>query len=366
MDFDLTDEQLELRNAVARWMEGEYPPKRRRAIAADGGFSKAVWQSFAGLGLLGLHISEEAGGLGMDAIEAMVVMEELGRNAVMEPLAQAFMVARVLSRFADAEHQAKWLPLIASGEALLVLAHQERTSRYRLDICEATANRAGDGSYTLNGTKDNVPAGDLAQAFLVPAKVDGGLCLFLVEAVQAGVKASGFQTLDGTHAASLALTDAKATLLTTEGLAALECAAAMGIAAACAEGVGVMEKALQMTVQYLGTRQQFGAPLAQLQALRHRVADMKMQVELGRSMSYYASLRLNDEADARRLAMSQAKVQLSQSMRFVGQQAVQLHGGIGVTEEYDLSFYFKRLVQLDVTFGDGLYHLGTITQMQFA
>ncbi len=366
MDFDFNSDQIELRNAVARWMEKEYSPTRRRKIVLEGGFAKEVWSSFADLGLLGLNIGDEHGGMGMGAIESMVVMEEFGRNAVLEPLAQAFMTSQTIAKFASKQIQENWLPAIASGDAVVTLAYQERAARYRLDVCEATAVLSKDDEFQISGTKDNVPAGDLARAFLVPARIDGKLALFIVEREQQGVTTQSYSTLDGARSASVKFEHAKGSLIALDGFDALEWAVGIGIAASCAEAVGAMETALKMTVGYLTTRQQFGAPLATLQALRHRVADMKMQVELARSMSYYASLRLHDEPSLRRLALSQAKYQLSQSMQFVGKQAVQLHGGIGVTDEYDLSFYFKRLTQVEMTFGDGLHHLAAITEMQFA
>jgi alkylation response protein AidB-like acyl-CoA dehydrogenase len=206
-----------------------------------------------------------------------------------------------------------------------------------------------------------VPAGDQADAFIVPAQADGKLALFLVERNAQGVTTRGYSTQDGGRAADVVLKDAPATLITLDGLAALEHAVDIGIAATCAEAVGVMDKTLAITVEYMNTRKQFGVLISSFQALRHRVADMKMYLELARSMSYYASLKLNAPAAERRAAMARAKYQLGVSMRFVGQQAVQLHGGIGVTDEYIVSHYFKKLTQLEMTFGDTLHHLGEVS-----
>jgi len=242
----------------------------------------------------------------------------------------------------------------------VVLAHQERGARYRLDRVSATAKASGQG-HTLSGHKNLVPAADQADAFVVPAQLNGQTALFLVEAKAAGVKTTGHLTQDGSRAGDLVLSDAPAQLITTNGQAALEHAVDIGIATVCAEAVGVMDKTLAITAEYLNTRKQFGVTIASFQALRHRVADMKMQLELARSMSYYASLKLNAPADERRAALARAKVQLGQSMRFVGQQAVQLHGGIGVTDEYIVSHYFKKLTQLEMTFGDSLHHLGEVS-----
>jgi alkylation response protein AidB-like acyl-CoA dehydrogenase len=196
---------------------------------------------------------------------------------------------------------------------------------------------------------------------MVPALLDGALALFLVASQASGVRTRGYVTQDGSRAADVALTDAPATLITRDGQAALAHALDIGIACACAQGVGIMDKTLALTADYLNTRKQFGVAIGSFQALRHRVADMKMQLELARSMSYYASLKLNSPAPERHLAMARAKVQLGQSMRFVGQQAVQLHGGIGVTDDYIVSHYFKALTQLEMSFGDTHHHLGEVS-----
>ena len=360
MDFDFSDDQVQLGDAVRKWVDKGYTFERRRAAAKAGGFDRAAWNELAELGLCGLYVPEADGGLGMGPVEGMVVMEELGRGIVLEPLAQSLIAGGVLAGYADAATRAAWLPRIASGEALVVLAYQERAARYRLDVCEAKATQA-PGGYVLNATKSVVPAGDQADAFIVPARINSQLALFLVERESAGVTTRGYGTQDGSRAAEVGLKNAPATLITQDGLAALEHAVDIGIAATCAEAVGVMDKTLALTAEYMNTRKQFGVAISSFQALRHRAADMKMQLELARSMSYYASLKLNSPAPERRAAMARAKYQLGQSMRFVGQQSVQLHGGIGVTDEYIGSHYFKKLTQLELSFGDTLHHLGEVS-----
>jgi alkylation response protein AidB-like acyl-CoA dehydrogenase len=360
MDFDFSEDQVQLGDAVRKWVDKAYTFERRRAAVKAGGFDRAAWNEIAELGLCGLYVPEADGGLGMGPVEGMVVMEELGRGMVLEPLAQSLIAGGVLAGYADAATKAEWLPKIASGEALVVLAYQERAARYKLDICEAKATQA-PGGYVLNATKSVVPVGDQADAFLVPARINSQLALFLVERQSAGVTTRGYGTQDGSRAAEVTLKNAPATLITQNGLAALEHAVDIGIAASCAEAVGVMDKTLAITAEYLNTRKQFGVAISSFQALRHRTADMKMQLELARSMSYYASLKLNAPAPERRAAMARAKYQLGQSMRYVGQQAVQLHGGIGVTDEYIVSHYFKKLTQLEMTFGDSLHHLGEVS-----
>jgi alkylation response protein AidB-like acyl-CoA dehydrogenase len=361
MDFNFSEDQQQLRDAVAKWVEKAYSFERRRSITAAGGFSREAYAELAELGLTGLALPESLGGLGMGPVEAMVVMEELGRGIVLEPLAQTLLSGVVLSHHADAATQQTWGPKMASGEALVVLAHQERKARHRLDVCETTASPVGAG-FAITGVKSVVPAGDQADAFLVPAQHQGALGLYLVQRDAQGVSTRGYLTQDGARAAELTLQQAPAVCIAAHGAEALELAVDVGIAALCAEAIGAMEKTLAITVEYMNTRKQFGVTLANFQALRHRASDMKMQLELGRSMSYYASLKLTAAAPERRRALARAKFQLGQSMRFVGQQAVQLHGGIGVTDEYIVSHYFKRLTQMEMTFGDTLHHLGEVSQ----
>ena len=363
MNFDFTDDQEQLRDAVRKWVDKAYTFERRRGIEKSSGFSKEAFTEIAELGLGGLYISEEDGGLGMGPVEGMVVMEELGRGIVLEPFAQTLIASGLLSGYAPADVKATWLPKIAAGEALVVLAYQERAARYNLNICAAKAVKidvAGD-KYTLTAIKNIVPVGDKADAFLVPALLDDKMAMFLVERSAAGVATTGYGTQNGGRAAELTLTNTPAQLVTLDGLTALEHGVDIGIAATCAEAVGAMDKTVAITAEYMNTRKQFGVVISSFQALRHRMADVKMQLELARSMSYYAALKLNAPAAERRAAMARAKYQLGNSMRFVGQQAVQLHGGIGVTDEYIVSHYFKHLTQLEMTFGDTLHQLGEVS-----
>lgn len=366
MDFEFTDDQVSLRDAVARWVDKGFSFERRHGIAKQGGLTRAVYTELAELGLTGLAIPEQHGGMGFGPIEAMVVMEELGRGLVNAPYAAAALMTPPLLQPAPEALKAEWLPRIAAAEVLVVPAWVERGARYRLDQVSAAATES-KGQWTLVGQKSIVPAADEADAYIVPARIGAAgdpastIGLFLVEKRSTGAVATGYPTQDGARAGELKLANAPAQLITTDGLAALELAADIGIAAACAEGVGAMDKLVAVTVEYMNTRKQFGTTLATFQALRHRIADVKMQLELGRSMSYYASLKLGEPPAQRRRALSQAKVQLGQSMRFVGQQCVQLHGGIGVTDEYIGSHYFKRLTVLEMTLGDTMHHLGEVS-----
>jgi alkylation response protein AidB-like acyl-CoA dehydrogenase len=369
MDFDFSDDQEMLRDTVRKWVEKDYDFERRRTIVKAGGFSREAWQGLADLGLTGLAVPEAQGGMGFGPVDAMVVMEELGRGLVLEPFAAVSLVATHLLGAGRSPSAALWLEGIAQGKELVVLAQEERHSRYRLGHVETRAEQQG-GSWQLTGTKTVVPAGGHAGAFIVSARTGGnaddpaGVALFVVSRGEPGVKVKPYPTQDGAAAAELVLTGATGIELLPAGqaLPALERAVDIGIAALCAEAVGAMDKLVAITVEYMNTRKQFGVAIASFQALRHRMADVKMQLELARSMSYYASLRLGEEPAARRRALAQAKVQLGTSMRFVGQQCIQLHGGIGVTDEYAASHYFKRLTVIEMTFGDTLFQIGEVSR----
>ena len=363
MNFDFTDEQEQLRDAVRKWVDKSYTFERRRGIEAAGGFSKEAFEELNALGLGGLIIDEAFDGLGMGPVEAMVVMEELGRGIVLAPYTQTLIASGILTNYAPDDIKKEWLPKLASSEAFVVLAYQERSARYRLEQCAAQASKsiASGGSYALNAIKSIVPAGDQASAWIVPAMLDGRMALFLVDSDAKGVNVVAYGTQNGGRAAELSMTNTPAVLLTKDGLSALEWGVDIGIAATCAEAVGAMDKLVALTVEYMNTRKQFGVNISSFQALRHRMADVKMQLELARSMSYYATLKVNAPAAERRAAMARAKYQLGLSMRFVGQQVVQLHGGIGVTDEYAGSHYFKHLTQLEMTFGDTLHHLALVS-----
>ena len=368
MNFEFSDDEQQLSEAVQRWVERGYGFERRTAIAKAGGFSAEAWGDIAELGLLGLGTSEEDGGMAMGPVAAMLALEALGRGLVLEPVAAVALVAASVVAQASADVRARWAPRIASGEARVVLATQERAARYKLNRVDTRATAAGD-AWTLSGTKSIVPIGDQADAFVVSARVSGnaddpaGIALFLVERGAAGVRTQGYALQDGSRAAEVTLAGAPATLLVAAGpaFAALEMAVDIGIAALAAEAVGAMDKLFELTVEYMNTRKQFGVPIGTFQALRHRIADMKMQLELARSMSYYATLKLGEAPDVRRRAVAQAKVQLGQSARYLGQQAIQLHGGIGMTDEYIGSHYFKRLTTLEMQFGDTMHHIGEVS-----
>lgn len=360
MDFDFTTEQQQLRDSVRKWAERDFPIERRRAIAGAGGHCREVYAELAQLGLTGIAVAEQYGGLGWGPVETLVACEELGRALVHVPFVHAAVVAPVLLAAADVPVRAAWLPRVAAGEAVVVLAHQERRARYRLDTIETAAQPDAGGGWTVSGAKSVVPAGDEADALVVPAVLDGRVALLLVEKSHV-TRLEACATHDGARAAQIVFERSPATLIARDGQGLLDQAMDAGLAALCAEATGLMERLLELTIDYLQTRQQFGKPLASFQALRHRIVDIKMQLELARSMSYYATFKLGEAAVERRLALSRAKVQVGQSMRLVGQQCLQLHGAIGMTEEYAGSHYFKRLTMLEPAFGDTLHHLGHVS-----
>ncbi|HEX5373322.1 MAG TPA: acyl-CoA dehydrogenase family protein [Aquabacterium sp.] len=375
MDFDFSSDQEQLRDMVQRWVSKDYGFEHRRGLALAGGSQgidpSSAWQALGELGLLGLAVPGEFGGMDMGPVEAMVVMEELGRGMVAAPYAAAsLMGAGLLRDHAPDDIRSHWLPLIAEGQARVLPALQERGARHRLNVVHTQARQDAVGQWTLTGTKNLVPVGGddgVTEAYIVPARVSGGvddtqgIALFLVQRGAAGVRLAVHALQDNARAAELTLQQASATLVLAQGWPALEHMVDIGIAALCAEAVGAMESLLALTVDYLNTRKQFGVLIGSFQALRHRAADMKMQLELARSMSYYATLKLTAPAAERRRALAQAKVQLGQSMRFVGQQAIQLHGGIGVTDEYAAAHYFKRLTCMELSLGDTLHHLGEVS-----
>jgi alkylation response protein AidB-like acyl-CoA dehydrogenase len=361
MDFDFTEDHEQLRDAVRKLIDKSYGFERRRAYVAAGGFDTAAYAQLAELGLTGLCIGESYGGMNMGSVESMIVMEELGRGLALEPLAASMVCGVVIENFAPEAMKQAWLPKIASGEAIVSLAAQERGSRYGMGNLKAKAATAVENT-TLFATKNIVIAAQAATAYLVPAVCEGKLAVYLVQRQASGVSTTGYQLQDGSRAGDVVLTDAPAELLTREGEAAMQLAQDCGIANACAYAVGVMDKTVLLTAEYMNTRKQFGVPIASFQALRHRMADMKMQLELARSMSYFVNMKLGAPARERSHAASLAKYQLGQSMRFVGQQGVQLHGGIGVTDEYIMSHYFKTLTQLEMMHGDSLHHLAQISE----
>jgi alkylation response protein AidB-like acyl-CoA dehydrogenase len=370
MDFELKPEQEQLRDMLQRYVRKDYAfEARRRIVASPEGFSREVWSAFAGLGLLGIGIPEEHGGIGGDATDTFVVMEALGTGLVVEPYLTTVVLGAGLVRDAgSAAQKAAILPEVASGGMLLALAHEEPGSRYELDQ-PATVARKGPNGYTLKGEKAVALHGDSADKLIVSAKTGSGVSLFLVDAKAPGVSRKGYPTRDDHRAADVTLADvsvAKEALLggEGEGVAILEAGIDRAIAALCAEAMGAMDALNQQTLEYLKTRKQFGVAIGTFQALKHRMADMFIAAAEARSMACLAAIRAAEpDRAARRHAISGAKALVGRSIRYVGQQAVQLHGGMGVTDELAASHYFRRLTAINATFGDADHHLGLFSDL---
>lgn len=373
MDFDLTEEQRLLCDSVDRLLADHYGFAARRGYLAEPeGWSPALWAQYAELGLLGLPFGEEYGGFGGGPIDTMLVMEAFGRVLALEPYLSTVVLGGTALRLAGTtDQQAALLPQIAEGGLRLAFAHGERQARYDLsDVLTTAAPTAG--GWVLDGGKSVVVHGDGADKLIVSARVAGerndrdGISLFLVDAKANGVARRAYPMRDGARAAEVSLSGVEVgrdALLGAPGQAfpVIERVVEAGIAAVCAEAVGAMEAMHAMTLEYLKTRQQFGRPIGDNQALQHRAAEMLIAMEQGRSMAMLAAMMV-DEADPEERAhnISLAKVGVGQAARFVSQNAIQLHGGIGMTEEYAVGHYFRRVMVIEHSFGDITHHLSRI------
>ncbi|WP_136417479.1 acyl-CoA dehydrogenase family protein [Herbaspirillum sp. ST 5-3] len=375
MDFTFTEEQQMLVDTTRRFIAKDYGFEARQKIKATSpqGFSREVWQSLADIGLLSLNVPEADGGLGGSPIDTMLVMNAVGEGLLLEPfLASAVLATKTLALLGNETQRGTLLPALAAGEKIAALAHEEPSTRYDRMAVETRAFQVGDG-YVLTGRKSVIAHGASADVLLVTARIakageTGTLAVFAVPRETDGLRHVSYATVDGVRAADVWLNQAyvpASAMLNaaddTEG--ALAQVLDFGLAAVCAEAVGALDKLLAATVEYARNRKQFGQPIGKFQALQHRMADMVLHIEQARSMSYLASVRCNDTDPAvRNRALSAAKVVIGQACRFVGQQAVQLHGGMGVTDELDVSHYFKRLMAIEMQFGNTDQHLESYAQ----
>ncbi|MCC7345923.1 MAG: acyl-CoA dehydrogenase family protein [Variibacter sp.] len=375
MDFDLNEEQRLLKDSVERLLADRYTFDDRKAYAkAPEGFSREIWSQYAELGLLGLPFGERHGGFGGGPVETMIVMEAMGGALTLEPYLATVVLGGGL--VAHAGSAAQWdalLPKIADGSLRLAFAHGERQARYDLFDVAAAAKRDG-GGWVLSGEKSIVLHGDSADKLIVSARVAGGrrerngIGLFLVDADAPGVTRRGYPTQDGQRAAEVSLASVKvgadAVLGEAEnGYPVIERVVDAAIAGLCAEAVGTMAAMHAQTLDYLKTRKQFGVTIGSFQALQHRAVEMFVALEQARSMAMFASVMAQEEdAAERRRAIAAAKVQAGRSGKFVGQQAIQLHGGVGMTMELKVGHYFKRATMIDVTFGDADYHQARLAE----
>jgi alkylation response protein AidB-like acyl-CoA dehydrogenase len=356
MDFTFTEEQQQLADAVRRYLDKDYGfEQRRQIIHSDTGISQPHWRALAELGLTALPVPAEQGGFDGTAVDMLVVMQALGRALVIEPY-WATMVGAEALRVAGG--QAALLEKIATGDARLATAFTEPHSRYNLFDIETTATPHGD-AYQVDGAKVVVLHGAQADYWIVPARRDGIPALFLIERTAPGVEVSDYRTIDGMRAASLVFRATPAVALgpVPTGAALLEQVADYGALLLCAEALGVLDALNHATLDYTKTRQQFGVPIARFQALQHRMVDMLIHTEQARSITYLAAVKYASPPAQRQQAVSAAKARVGQAARFVGQQAVQLHGGMGMTDEMVAAHLFKRLTIIETTLGDTDYHL---------
>jgi len=366
MDFNFNPEQLQFADALKRWIGRDYGFEARRAIVhSEEGVSKEAWATLTELGMTALPVPEEQGGFSGTAVDMFVVMRELGRGLVVEPYLATVLGAEFL-RLGGLHPQL--LERVATGELKLACALGERQSRHDMRDIATRAQADGDG-YLLHGEKKVVLHGGQAGMLVVSARTGGeqraeeGISLFVVPADAHGVRITGYRTLDGMRAADLVLDNVRVDATAVIGAAGagwhiLDAALDYGAALVCAEALGAMEAIFEATLEYLKTRQQFGAPIGKFQALQHRMADMYIHLEQARSMAMLAAVKLgSSDAAERRRAVSAAKYRINQAARFIGQQAVQLHGGMGVTDELPAAHYFKRLATIELTLGDADHHL---------
>lgn len=374
MDFDLSEEQTLLKQSAERLLQDQYDFEARKQHGADEpGWSRAMWAKFAELGLLAIPFSEEDGGLGGGPVELMLVSEAMGARLTLEPFVPTVILAGGALRRAPAALRQRWLDGVIAGTTILALAHSERQARYTLSDVETEAKPDKDG-FLINGSKSLVLAGDSADALVVSARIEGkrrdrtGIALFLVDARSDGLTRQGYATQDGHRAAEIQFRNvrvARENMIAgpDAGFDLLQTVMDEAIAALCAEAVGAMATITTLTVDYLKTRKQFGVPIGSFQALQHRAADMVVELEQARSMALFATMMAGETDSATRgRAISAAKVQINRSARLIGQEAIQLHGGIGMTMEAAVGHYFKRLTMIELMFGDTDHHLRQVAQ----
>ena len=375
MDFEFSEEQRLLKDSVERLLADRYDfEARKKYMAEASGFGRDLWRQYAELGLTGLPFAEQHGGIGGGPVETMIVMEAFGSALALEPyLATVVLAGGLLRHGGSDEQRGRILPKIADGSLLIAFGHSERQARY--DLTDVAATARGDGAaYVLNGAKSLVLHGDSADQLIVSARTGGaqrdrnGIGLFLVDANAKGVTRRGYQTIDGLRAADLTLESVAVgpdAIIGDAGnaLPLIERVIDEAMAALAAEAVGAMARLHELTVEYLKTRKQFGVPIGSFQVLQHRAVDMFVALEQARSLAMLATMMVDDkDATERHRAIAAAKVQIGRSGKLIGQQATQLHGGIGMTMEYQGGHYFKRLTAIDTIFGDADHHLAWLAK----
>lgn len=376
MDFSFSEEQGLLQDSIQRYIQNSYTfDARQKLLKTEEGFSRENWASFAELGWLALPFTEESGGFGGTAVETMIMMEEFGKGLVVEPyISTVIMAGSVIEAGGTTEHIEGVLTEIMAGTTLASLAYVEPQARFNLADVTTTAQVEGDG-YVINGFKGVVLGGPSADVLVVPARTSGdqkdesGITMFLVDASSVGISKRDYPTIDGMQASEINLdkvsVPGSAVLGEVDkGFGLLELGINNGILAVGAEAVGAMEVLYKTTVEYCKTREQFGQPIGKFQVLQHRMVDMFMEHEQAKSLLYMAALRMSegDDVEARK-AVSALKVQIGKGGRFVGQNAIQLHGGMGMTDELNVGHYFKRITAIETLFGNVDHHLKKYSQV---
>jgi alkylation response protein AidB-like acyl-CoA dehydrogenase len=375
MDIQFTEEQELLRSSVQRLLRDQYDfDTRRKIVASEEGFSRKQWEAFAELGLLAAPLSEDVGGLGGGPLSTMIIMQEFGRHLVVEPFAETIVIAGGLIEQTGSEEQKRaFLPDMIAGKKIWTLAWTEKGSRFDLADVATTARREGK-DYVLTGEKTAVIAAPWADYLIVSARTSGhrrdraGVSLFVVDRRAANLHLQSFKTIDGRRAAEISLRDVRGQLLGKEGegLPALEACRDRAIGALCAEAVGAMAELNSATLEYAKTRKQFGTTIGSFQVLQHRMVDMFIAQEEALSLMQHLTLSLAaNEAGLSRLA-SGAKSKIGYAGKFVADQAVQLHGGMGMTDELNVGHYFKRISSINIQFGDPAYHVLRYAQLDAA
>ena len=375
MDFSYNETQQMLRDTLARYLADTYDfETRRKMIASDAGRDPGIWRALATeLGILGAPFSEEQGGLGGSAVDNMIVMEQLGEAISIEPYLQTVVIGGGALNAAGGQLADALIPQIIAGEAIIAFAYAEPQGRYELQNLRTTARRDGEG-WVLNGHKAVVYAAPWATHLLVTARTGGGqreadgVSLFLVEANRPGLVRRDYPTVDGFRASEIYFENASVpgdALLGAEGsgLPLVERIVDEATVAVCAEGTGVMRRLHAGTMDYARQRKQFGRPIADFQVLQHRMVDMFMEVEQAASMTLMATLKLDLPDAERKAAVSQAKAKVGKGLRFTGQSAVQIHGGIGITDELSIGHYFKRATMIENQFGSVDHHLARFERL---
>ena len=371
MDFNFSSEQEQLRDTVNRLIEREYEFNKQRhaIITSDKGYSEKVWQSMAEIGVLGIGVDEAHGGFGGNMTDTMIVMDAIGRGLVVEPYFATVVLGANLIQLAGSDAQkSTLLPQVVDGSLKLAFAHSEAGTRYDLKQVATVARKDGNG-YVIDGEKIVVLHGGVADKFIVSAATAGtlndglGMGLFLVDAKATGVAVQSYRTIDNQSAANIRFDNVRVAadaLLggNDQALDIVEKVADIGATALVAEAVGAMEALQKATLEYLKTRRQFGVPIGKFQALQHRMVDMLMYLELARSMAFLAAVKVQspDVAERQRV-VSAAKNAIGRYAKLVAQEAIQMHGGMGITDELAASHYFRRLTAINATFGDTDHHL---------